>query len=174
MSFQEVVHSGRTEEPGVTKLQCSREGRNEHPQESPSDAATSRGDGADGAGGPFFQSRWGEGLCRVAKIVAINGQCFRAYVEQQLVPVLEPGDIVVMDNLGSHKSAAVRSAIKAAGARLWLLPPYSPDLNLVEQACALLPCTGGSAGVELMATHLIDATAFASAYSLYVAKVEKK
>ena len=66
----------------------------------------------------------------------INGQCFRAYVEQQLVPVLEPGDIVVMDNLGSHKSAAVRQMIRAAGARLWYLPPYSPDLNPIEQAFA--------------------------------------
>lgn len=66
----------------------------------------------------------------------INGQCFRAYVEQQLVPVLEPGDIVVMDNLGSHKSAAIRNAIRAAGARLWFLPPYSPDLNPIEQAFA--------------------------------------
>jgi transposase len=66
----------------------------------------------------------------------INGQCFKAYVEQQLVPVLKPGDIVVMDNLGSHKSAAVRQAIRAAGARLWFLPPYSPDLNPIEQAFA--------------------------------------
>ena len=66
----------------------------------------------------------------------INGECFRAYVEQQLVPVLEPGDIVVMDNLGSHKSAAIRRMIKAAGARLWYLPPYSPDLNPIEQAFA--------------------------------------
>ncbi|MGS1097739.1 IS630 family transposase [Aquamicrobium terrae] len=66
----------------------------------------------------------------------INGQCFRAYVEQQLVPVLEPGDIVVMDNLGSHKSAAIRQTIRAAGARLWYLPPYSPDLNPIEQAFA--------------------------------------
>lgn len=66
----------------------------------------------------------------------INGECFRAYVEQQLVPVLRPGDIVVMDNLGSHKSKAVRDAIKAAGARLWFLPPYSPDLNPIEQTFA--------------------------------------
>ncbi|CCF01006.1 transposon-related protein (plasmid) [Sinorhizobium fredii HH103] len=56
----------------------------------------------------------------------INGQCFRAYVEQQLVPILKPGDIVIMDNLGSHKSAAVRQIVTAAGARLWFLPPYSP------------------------------------------------
>lgn len=64
----------------------------------------------------------------------INGECFRAYVEQQLIPVLKPGDIVIMDNLGSHKSADIRRAIKAAGARLWFLPPYSPDLNPIEQA----------------------------------------
>ncbi|MFZ2101206.1 MAG: IS630 family transposase [Oricola sp.] len=66
----------------------------------------------------------------------INGQCFRAWVDQQLVPVLQPGDIVVMDNLGSHKSADVRRMIRAAGARLWFLPPYSPDLNPIEQAFA--------------------------------------
>lgn len=66
----------------------------------------------------------------------INGACFRAYVEEQLVPALKPGDIVVMDNLGSHKSAALRRTIKAAGARLWYLPPYSPDLNPIEQAFA--------------------------------------
>jgi transposase len=66
----------------------------------------------------------------------INGVCFRAWVEQQLAPVLRPGDIVVMDNLGSHKSAAVRRIIKDAGARLWFLPPYSPDLNPIEQAFA--------------------------------------
>jgi transposase len=66
----------------------------------------------------------------------INGQAFRAYVDQQLVPTLNPGDIVVMDNLGSHKSKLVRDAIKAAGARLWFLPPYSPDLNPIEQAFA--------------------------------------
>jgi transposase len=66
----------------------------------------------------------------------INGECFRAYVEQQLVPVLKQGDIVIMDNLGSHKSAAVRQSITAVGARLWYLPPYSPDLNPIEQAFA--------------------------------------
>ena len=66
----------------------------------------------------------------------IDGQCFRAYVEQQLVSVLRPGDIVIMDNLGSHKSAALRRIIRAAGARLWYLPPYSPDLNPIEQAFA--------------------------------------
>lgn len=66
----------------------------------------------------------------------INGRCFRAYVEQQLVPTLRSGDIVILDNLGSHKSAALRQIVRAAGARLWLLPPYSPDLNPIEQAFA--------------------------------------
>ena len=66
----------------------------------------------------------------------INGECFRAYVEQLLIPCLGPGDIVIMDNLGSHKSAELRRVIRAAGARLWYLPPYSPDLNPIEQAFA--------------------------------------
>jgi len=59
----------------------------------------------------------------------VNAECFRAYVEQLLLPSLKPGDIVIMDNLGSHKSVALRRIIKAAGARLCYLPPYSPDLN---------------------------------------------
>lgn len=66
----------------------------------------------------------------------INGESFRAYVEQQLVKVLKPGDIVVMDNLGSHKSPTVRQMIRKADARLWYLPPYSPDLNPIEQVFA--------------------------------------
>ena len=68
----------------------------------------------------------------------INGLSFRAYVEQFLVPTLSPGDIVIMDNLGSHKGPLVRRAIRAAGARLFFLPPYSPDLNPIEQAFAKL------------------------------------
>ena len=68
----------------------------------------------------------------------INGESFRAYVEQLLVPTLQPGDIVVMDNLGSHKGPAIRRAIRAAGARLVFLPPYSPDLNPIEQVFAKL------------------------------------
>ena len=59
----------------------------------------------------------------------INGESFLAYVEQVLVPALKPGDIVIIDNLGSHKGKAVRRAIRAAGAKLFFLPPYSPDLN---------------------------------------------
>src|SRR5690606_20860251 len=66
----------------------------------------------------------------------INGACFRAYVQQQLAPELKPGDIVIMDNLGSHKGEAVREIIEATGATLRFLPPYSPDLNPIEQAFA--------------------------------------
>ena len=55
-----------------------------------------------------------------------------------LVPTLKPGDVVVLDNLGSHKGAAARDAIKAVGARIWFLPPYSPDLNPIEQVFAKL------------------------------------
>jgi transposase len=68
----------------------------------------------------------------------INGETFLAYVEQFLLPTLAPGDIVIMDNLGSHKSQAVRRAIRSVGARLIFLPPYSPDLNPIEQVFAKL------------------------------------
>jgi transposase len=68
----------------------------------------------------------------------INGRSFLAYVEQFLVPTLRAGDIVIMDNLGSHKSTAVRRAIRTAGAKLLFLPPYSPDLNPIEQVFAKL------------------------------------
>ncbi len=68
----------------------------------------------------------------------INGRSFLAYVEQILVPTLAPGDIVVMDNLGSHKGRAIRRAIRTAGAKLFFLPPYSPDLNPIEQVFAKL------------------------------------
>jgi len=68
----------------------------------------------------------------------INGKSFLAYVEQNLVPTLSDGDIVIMDNLGSHKGPQVRRAIRAAGAKLFFLPPYSPDLNPIEQVFAKL------------------------------------
>ena len=68
----------------------------------------------------------------------INGIAFQAYVDQVLVPELCPGDVVVMDNLGSHKHAGVRAAIEAAGASLLYLPPYSPDFNPIENAFAKL------------------------------------
>lgn len=64
----------------------------------------------------------------------INARAFQAYVDQVLVPELKPGDIVVMDNLGSHKGPNVRRAIEAAGADLLYLPPYSPDFNPIENA----------------------------------------
>lgn len=69
---------------------------------------------------------------------AMNGDIFRAYVEQFLAPTLAPGDIVIMDNLGAHEVAGVREAIEAHGAALLYLPPYSPDLNPIEQAFAKL------------------------------------
>jgi transposase len=68
----------------------------------------------------------------------INGAIFLAWVQQFLVPALRPGDVVVLDNLGSHKGAAVRRAIRAAGAHLLFLPPYSPDLNPIEMMFAKL------------------------------------
>jgi transposase len=68
----------------------------------------------------------------------ISGERFRLYVEKLLVPTLRGGDIVVMDNLGSHKGDAVRRAIRSAGARLFFLPKYSPDLNPIEQLFAKL------------------------------------
>ena len=68
----------------------------------------------------------------------INGVSFRAYVEQFLAPTLTAGDIVIMDNLGSHKGQAVRRLIRAAGAKLFFLPRYSPDLNPIEQVFAKL------------------------------------
>jgi transposase len=66
----------------------------------------------------------------------INGESFKAYVEQILTPTLKPGDVVVLDNLGSHKSSAIRQMVRAVGARLLFLPPYSPDLNPIEQVFA--------------------------------------
>ena len=68
----------------------------------------------------------------------IDGQSFLQYVEEILGPTLKPGDIVIIDNLGSHKGKAVRRAIRAAGAKLFFLPPYSPDLNPIEQVFAKL------------------------------------
>lgn len=68
----------------------------------------------------------------------INGVIFLGWVRQFLVPTLKPGDVVVLDNLGSHKGAAVRRAIRAAGAHLLFLPPYSPDLNPIEMMFAKL------------------------------------
>ena len=68
----------------------------------------------------------------------IDGQSFLQYIEEVLVPTLKPGDIVIIDNLGSHKGKAVRQAIRAAGAKLFFLPKYSPDLNPIEKFFAKL------------------------------------
>ena len=68
----------------------------------------------------------------------MNGAWFLAYVQQAPAPTLKPGDVVIMDNLAAHKSAPVKDAIEAVGARLLFLPPYSPDLNLIENAFSRL------------------------------------
>ena len=68
----------------------------------------------------------------------INGERFKDYVEQFLVPTLKPGDVVILDNLGSHKGKAVRRAVRDVGARLVFLPKYSPDLNPIEQVFSKL------------------------------------
>ena len=68
----------------------------------------------------------------------IDGASFTAYVEKVLMPTLRPGDIVIMDNLGSHRGKAIRQLIRSAGAKLFLLPKYSPDLNPIEQVFSKL------------------------------------
>jgi transposase len=68
----------------------------------------------------------------------MNGAWLLAYVQQVLAPTLKPGDVVIMDNLAAHKSTPVRDAIEAVGARLLFLPPYSPDLNPIENAFSKL------------------------------------
>ena len=84
---------------------------------------------------------------------AINGELFLAWVRQSLVPTLRPGEVVVMDNLSSHKTAGVLEAVEAAGASLWYLPAYSPDLNPIEKlwskAKAFL-CRAGAATTEAL------------------------
>jgi transposase len=92
----------------------------------------------------------------------INGVKFRSYVECALVPTLKPGDIVIVDNLGSHKAKAVRLAIRNAGARLFFLPPYSPDLNPIEMVFAKLKSALRKAAARTDAT-ISDAIADALA-----------
>ena len=92
----------------------------------------------------------------------MTGVAFRAYVEQFLAPALEPGDVVVLDNLAAHKVDGVRQAIAAAGASILYLPPYSPDLNPIEQLFAklkaLLRKAAARAKEDLWTTigHLLD------------------
>ena len=90
----------------------------------------------------------------------MNAAAFRAYVEQVLVPTLDPGDIVVMDNLPAHKGAPVRTMIEACGASLLLLPPYSPDFNPIENAYAKFKSNLRKAAartVEALETAIADA-----------------
>ena len=92
----------------------------------------------------------------------INGERFRAYVEQFLIPTLKPNDIVILDNLGSwRKGKAVRKAVKAAGARLLFLPKYSPDLNPIEQVFAKI-----KGFVRKAAPRTLDAISTAIAQAL--------
>jgi transposase len=91
----------------------------------------------------------------------MDGDCFRAYIEQCVIPTLRQGDIVAMDNLASHKVAGIRQAIEAAGAELRYLPAYSPDLNPIEQLFAKL-----KAHLRKAATRTIDALIAAIAHAL--------
>lgn len=91
----------------------------------------------------------------------MNGECFLAWIEQMLAPLLKPGDIVVMDNLPAHKVAGVRRAIEARGAALDYLPPYSPDLNPIENGFAKL-----KAHMRKAAARTIDALEKAAASAL--------
>jgi transposase len=87
---------------------------------------------------------------------ATTGERFRDYITTVLAPVLKPGDIVILDNLGAHKVAGVREAVAAAGARVLYLPPYSPDFNPIEQAFAKLKALLRSAAARTV-TDLHDA-----------------
>jgi transposase len=91
----------------------------------------------------------------------MDGECFRAWVEQMLAPVLKPGDLVVMDNLSAHKVAGVRQAINTTGACLLYLPPYSPDLNPIENAFAKLKAT-----VRAATARTFDALELAAAQAI--------
>ena len=115
----------------------------------------------------------------------INGESFRAYVEQVLVPTLQPGDIVVMDNLGSHKGIAIRRAIRAVDARLVFLPPYSPDLNPIEQvfaklkSCSARPRSarskafGGASAVCSSTSHHKNAPTISATQAMLQSKPER-
>nr|WP_027556504.1 IS630 family transposase [Bradyrhizobium sp. Cp5.3] len=86
---------------------------------------------------------------------------FRTYVEKVLLPVLRPGDIVILDNLGSHRSKAVRQLIRSVGAKLFFLPKYSPDLNPIEQVFAKLKHL-----LRKAATRTVDAVCAAIGHAL--------
>ncbi len=91
----------------------------------------------------------------------MNGVAFRAYIEQVLVPVLRPGDVVIMDNLPAHRAGGVREAIEAAGATHLCLPPYAPGLNPIEQAVAQL-----KAGLRKEAVRTVETLGHAIAHAI--------
>jgi transposase len=95
----------------------------------------------------------------------MNGEVFRAWCEQMLAPALRPGDVVIMDNLAAHKVAGVSQAIAACGATLLYLPPYSPDLNPIENAFAKF-----KAHVRKAAARTIAALETAAAQALQAFK----
>ena len=82
----------------------------------------------------------------------MNGEVFRAYVEQMLAPTLRPGDVVIMDNLSAHKVDGIRQAIETQGAELVYLPPYSPDLNPIERLFAKLKALLRKAAARTVST----------------------
>jgi transposase len=98
----------------------------------------------------------------------IDGDSFRLYVEKVLLPTLRPGDIVVMDNLGSHRSKTVRQLIRSVGAKLFFLPKYSPDLNPIEQVFAKLKHF-----LRKAAARTVDAVCFAIAEALQLFSPEE-
>ena len=79
-----------------------------------------------------------------------DGEVFRAYVKQVLCPTLQAGDVVILDNLGAHKVAGIREAIESKGAEVIYLPPYSPDLNPIEQCWSKLKSAARTIGAELV------------------------
>ena len=90
---------------------------------------------------------------RLASLTILStGSASLAYIEQFLAPTLKAGDIVVMDNLGSHKGKAVRAALRKAGAKLFLLPKYSPDLNPIEQIFSKIKTLPGKAAERTVST----------------------
>lgn len=104
-----------------------------------------------------------EGVMRDATVLidgAITGETFLAYVQQFLAPALRPGDVVVMDNLASHKVTGVREAIESVGCDLWYLPPYSPDLNPIEKMWSKVKAwlrRIGAATFEMLGDAVADA-----------------
>ena len=86
----------------------------------------------------------------------MTGLVFRSYVEQALAPALQPGDVVVLDNLAAHKVDGVRQALAAAGASILYLPPYSPDLNPIEQLFAKLKAPLPKAAARTQGRALVD------------------